>query len=133
MSQVTLAKHAGFCFGVGAAVEKCKEELKKGKLYCLGAIIHNKNVCSKLEDEGLITVSSIDDVPNNSRVIIRAHGEPDITYIKAKEKNIEIIDATCPFVARIHKLAKESEEQGKELIVIGDKNHPEVIGILGST
>ena len=132
MREVKVAERAGFCFGVNAAANKCKEELKKGPLYCLGALIHNEQVCKELEAEGLVTIKSIDEAPNNSRVIIRAHGEPDITYEKAKEKNIQLIDATCPFVARIHKIAKEAEANGKHLLVIGDKTHPEVKGILGS-
>ena len=132
MKEIKLAEHAGFCFGVGAAVDKCKEELKKGRLYCLGALIHNEQVCSQLESDGLIIINSIDEAPDGARVIIRAHGEPDSTYTKAKEKNIEIIDATCPFVARIHKLAKDAENKGQKLLVIGNANHPEVIGILGS-
>ncbi len=136
--EIKLAEHAGFCFGVGAAVKSCEHELRRAaedgvSLYCLGALIHNKSVTAGLEKKGLKTINSIDEAPFGSRVLVRAHGEPDSTYIKAAEKNIEIIDATCPFVARIHKLAKDAEKRGKALLVIGDGKHPEVIGILGSS
>lgn len=136
--EIKLAEHAGFCFGVGAAVKKCEEELSRAaedgsRLYCLGALIHNSEVVSSLERKGLLIINSIDEAPAGARVLIRAHGEPDITYEKAALRNIELIDATCPFVARIHKLAKQAEEKGQALLVIGDKNHPEVKAILGST
>ena len=133
---ITLSEHSGFCFGVSKAVDTCKSELLKAyeigeRLYCLGELIHNKYVIEKLSDEGLITVQSVDEVPENSSLLIRAHGEPPITYEKAAAKNIKIIDATCPFVARIHRLAEKADSAGRELIVIGDSEHPEVKGILG--
>jgi len=131
--QITVADNAGFCFGVTRACQTAYDELEKARqqgktLYCLGLLIHNKAVNEELKEKGLITINSIDDAPNGSRVLIRAHGEPDSTYEEAKKKNIEIIDATCPFVEKIHKIAREEDE----ILVIGDENHPEVIGILGS-
>ncbi|MBR5756486.1 MAG: 4-hydroxy-3-methylbut-2-enyl diphosphate reductase, partial [Firmicutes bacterium] len=110
--RVKLADHAGFCFGVAAAVETAKRELEKASksgeaLYCLGELIHNSYVTDKLAAGGLITVQSVDEVPEGAAIIIRAHGEADSTYEKAKEMGIRIIDATCPFVSRIHKLARE--------------------------
>ena len=134
--RVKLADHAGFCFGVAAAVETAKRELEKASksgeaLYCLGELIHNSYVTDKLAAGGLITVQSVDEVPEGAALLIRAHGEADSTYEKAKEKGIRIIDATCPFVSRIHKLAREAQSEGKNLIVIGDSAHPEVKGILG--
>ncbi len=133
---ITLAEHSGFCFGVSAAVNTCKSELSKARekgepLYCLGELIHNKYVTDTLEKEGLISVDSIDEVPDKASCLIRAHGEPPVTYEKAAQKEIKLIDATCPFVARIHRLAEKAEAEGKELIVIGDGNHPEVRGVLG--
>ncbi|MCQ2553264.1 MAG: bifunctional 4-hydroxy-3-methylbut-2-enyl diphosphate reductase/30S ribosomal protein S1 [Clostridia bacterium] len=133
MPTITVAEHAGFCFGVTRAVETAYKELEKAKeegtnLYCLGLLIHNKEVANELSEKGLVTIKHIMEAPENSRVLIRAHGEPDETYEIAKAKGIEIIDATCPFVGRIHKIAREAEET----LVIGDPKHPEVIGILGS-
>ncbi|MDO5331358.1 MAG: 4-hydroxy-3-methylbut-2-enyl diphosphate reductase, partial [Bacillota bacterium] len=133
MAQITVAKNAGFCFGVTRAVETAYKELEiakaKGeKLYCLGHLIHNKEVTSELMKKGLVTINNIMEVPENSKVLIRAHGEPDSTFDQAQKRGITIIDATCPFVEKIHKIAREAEET----LVIGDPNHPEVIGILGS-
>ena len=132
MATITLADHAGFCFGVKRAVQTTYDELKRAKedgqtLYCLGSVIHNKLVTDELESLGLVTVKNIDEVPGGARLIIRAHGEPDLTYFKASERNIEVIDATCPYVEKIHKIAREADK----LLVIGDGAHPEVIGILG--
>ncbi len=136
MRTITLAEHAGFCFGVTKAVAAAEEELRLHageELYCIGQLIHNTAVTDELGKKGLITVSSIEEAPAGSRVFIRAHGEPDATYKTAKEKGIELVDATCPFVSRIHRLAKEAGEQGRRFIVIGDREHPEVKGILGSS
>ena len=138
MRTITLAEHAGFCFGVKHAVNTAYEEIEKAKrdgvsLYCLGSLIHNRDVTDELAQKGMFTIESIDEAPAGCRLLIRAHGEPDITYRKAAEKGIEIIDATCPLVAKVHKIAKEAESRGRAVLVIGDKKHPEVIGILGST
>ena len=136
MKEIELAEHSGFCFGVTKAVDTAEKELAEAggdPLYCIGRLIHNRSVSEELEEKGLRTIASIDDAPEGSRVLIRAHGEPDTTYEKAKEKGIRLIDATCPFVSRIHRLAKEAGEQGRWFIVIGDGAHPEVKGILGST
>lgn len=135
---IRLAEHAGFCFGVRKAVETAYAELERSRresreLYCLGPIIHNRGAVEELEAEGLITVSGIDEVPAGGRALIRAHGEPDISYTKAEKKGVELIDATCPFVARIHDLARKANSEGSYLVVIGDGAHPEVAGILGST
>ena len=132
MATITLADHAGFCFGVKRAVQTTYDELKRAKedgqtLYCLGSVIHNKLVTDELESLGLVTVKNIDEVPDGARLIIRAHGEPDSTYFRASERNVEVIDATCPYVEKIHKIAREADK----LLVIGDGAHPEVIGILG--
>ncbi|MBO4819407.1 MAG: 4-hydroxy-3-methylbut-2-enyl diphosphate reductase, partial [Firmicutes bacterium] len=138
MREVILAEHAGFCFGVKNAVNAAYEEIEKANadgvsLYCLGSLIHNRDVTDELKEKGLITIDSVDDAPEGCRLLIRAHGEPDETYKKAAAKGISIIDATCPLVGRVHKIAKEVSAGGRALLVIGDKGHPEIIGILGST
>ncbi len=138
MINVTLAQHAGFCFGVKKAVSTAYEELERANkdgvsLYCLGSLIHNSDVTGELKEKGLITIKDIEEAPSGCRLLIRAHGEPDSTYEKAAEKNITIIDATCPLVEKVHKEAKRAESLGRALLVIGDRNHPEVIGILGSS
>ncbi len=135
---IEVAKNAGFCFGVKNAVEEAYRQLealsKEGvPLYCLGSLIHNRIVTDELAEKGLITVSSISDIPDGSHVLIRAHGEPDSTYKEAETKGLKLTDATCPFVARIHRLAREAEAKGRHTLVIGDPAHPEVKGVLGST
>ena len=135
---ITVADHAGFCFGVQRAVGAAYEELRKAeqdgiKLYCLGSLIHNKTVTDELEGKGLITIRTVEEAEEGSRVLIRAHGEPDSTYRKAEERGIQICDETCPFVYRIHDAARKAGAAGRAVFVIGDPKHPEVIGILGST
>ena len=135
---ISVAEHAGFCFGVKRAVDAAEQELKRAKadgvkLYCLGSLIHNKAVTEDLAEKGLITIRSIEEADPGSRVLIRAHGEPDSTYRAAEAAGIEILDETCPFVYRIHDAARKAGEAGRLVFVIGDPDHPEVKGILGST
>ena len=135
---ITVAEHAGFCFGVQRAVSAAEQELERAsrdgvKLYCLGSLIHNKAVTEDLEKKGLITIRSIEEAQPGSRVLIRAHGEPDSTYEAAAAKGIAVCDETCPFVYRIHEAARKAGSAGRKVFVIGDPSHPEVIGILGST
>ncbi len=137
MAEITVAEHAGFCYGVTKAVETAYKEMEKAKaegrkLFCLGSLIHNKIVTEELAAKGLITISSIDEAEDGSDVLIRAHGEPDSTYRRAAEKNIRLIDATCPFVERIHKIVRDAAAKGRRVLVIGDAEHPEVKGIIGS-
>ncbi len=135
---VTIAEHAGFCFGVKRAVDTAcsllEDAQKTGrKVYCLGSLIHNRIVTDELEKQGLLTISCVEEAETGSMLLIRAHGEPAGTYEKARARQVEICDATCPNVRRIHELAKEAGEAGRGVFVIGDPAHPEVIGILGST
>ena len=136
MRTVTLADHAGFCFGVGEAVRKATETLNDatdcgGALYSLGELIHNAAVTAELAQKGLTTVHDLSEVADGSRVLIRAHGEPPRTYALAKEKKLNLINATCPFVSKIHQLVADSSKEGREIIIVGDALHPEVIGISG--
>lgn len=132
--EIVLAKTAGFCFGVNRAirmVEDCLEENKDRKVFSHGPVIHNKEVVNELEKKGLKTIEDIAMADRDSIVIIRAHGAAAETYEGLKQKNIEIVDATCPFVKNIHRKAEQSGRDGRKTVIVGDKNHPEVIGIMG--
>lgn len=126
--EIILGKTAGFCYGVTRAVDGAKEEIKNNnEIYCLGEIVHNKNVVKKLEQDGMKFIDNIEDA--KGKTIIRAHGMPKETYEKANEMNIEIKDLTCPHVLKIHKIAEEYSEKGFFIVLLGKQNHPEVIGI----
>ncbi len=136
--RLEVAEHAGFCFGVKRAVDMAREEMDRArregtKLYCLGALIHNKKVIAQLESGGMVIINSIDEAEPGSSVIIRAHGESDSVYDSARAAGMRVVDATCPFVYKIHEAARRAGDEGRRLFVIGDRNHPEVKGILGST
>ncbi|MCM1028715.1 MAG: 4-hydroxy-3-methylbut-2-enyl diphosphate reductase [Pseudoflavonifractor sp.] len=130
---------SGFCFGVVNAIRKAEEELEKGgSLYCLGDIVHNSDEVARLSRRGLVSIShsDLDTLPVGSRVLLRAHGEPPSTYIKAKERRLTIIDATCPVVLklqqRISRASKESDE-GTQIVIYGKHGHAEVNGLVGQT
>ena len=127
--EIIIGKTAGFCFGVENAVNKTKEQLNSKKnIYCLGELVHNKQVTEELENEGIIF---IDDISNAKRdVIIRAHGEKKETYEKANKVGLNVIDLTCPKVTKIHKIAEEYANKGYYILLIGKSNHPEVIGTI---
>ena len=128
--EVFVGKLAGFCNGVKNAVKTAENQIKEGKVYCLGEIVHNRQVVDDLEQRGMITVNSINDVPNGKKVIFRAHGESQEIYDNAKQKDLKIIDATCGKVRLIHnKVSKEKDNSF--IIIIGKKNHPETIGTKG--
>ncbi len=130
--KVTLAKTAGFCYGVRRAVELAEKTAQSGKpCVMLGSIIHNDNVVNHLKEQGMGQVMTPEEVPEGSAVLIRSHGEAREVYERLKERGIEIIDATCPSVARIHKLVQESERQGRQPVIIGLPTHPEVMAIAG--
>lgn len=129
--EVVVGKLAGFCPGVDNTVKKAREYLEKNKnVYCLGELVHNRQVIEALEEMGMKTVESIEEIPNNSIVIFRAHGEPKYKYDIAKEKNLEIIDLTCGKVVAIHKKV-EREKDDSFIIILGKKKHPEVLGTKG--
>ena len=129
--EIIVAKTAGFCFGVKRAVDMVYNNTDKEKVYTYGPIIHNEQVVSDLEKKGVKMLPDRKAVSNadNGTVIIRAHGilEEDYSYIR--DCGHEIVDATCPFVLKIHKIVKEAAENNKAVVIIGDKNHPEVQGI----
>lgn len=129
--EIILGKSAGFCYGVKRAVDGAKIELKKSKgkkLYCLGEIVHNKQVIKDLEKKGLIFIENIKEAKGET--IIRAHGIKKEIYKLAKEAKTELKDFTCPNVLRIHKIADEHRRKGYYIFLLGSKNHPENIGTL---
>ncbi len=129
--KIKISKFNGFCSGVKAAVEKADKTLnEENKLYSYGEIIHNKDVVDRLEKKGMVVV---DDIPenNDAQLLIRAHGVGKHVLEKLKENNIKVIDATCVKVKKIHKIVEEYKNKGYDIIITGDKNHPEVLGILG--
>lgn len=124
-----VGKTAGFCYGVKRAVDGAKEELKKNEtLYGLGEIVHNQEVIKELENLGMQFIENIGEA--KGRTIIRAHGIPKQLYEEAKEKEIELIDYTCPKVLKIHDIAEEYAKKGYYIFLLGNKKHPEIIGTL---
>lgn len=129
--EVIVAKSAGFCFGVDKAINTVYNELEKEKLYTYGPLIHNKKVIEDLEQKGANIINSIDDIEQERTVIIRSHGVSKQLYKDLETKNIRYIDCTCPFVKKIHNIVEENYKAGNTIVIIGDKAHPEVIGING--
>ncbi len=126
-----IAKSAGFCFGVKKAVETVENSMGKyKKLYTLGEIIHNPQVVKGFKDNGVYPINNADEVFEGA-VIIRSHGAPKSEIEAFYQKNVEIIDATCPFVRRIQKIVEKALLNNQFIVIIGEKTHPEVIGING--
>ena len=131
--ELKVAKTAGFCFGVARAldiVEKCAED-KDNKYHTLGPIIHNSHVVDELSKKGISPIESLDEIKSGEKLIIRTHGVGKETYDEMEKCGIEIIDVTCPFVKKIHNIVKEYYEKGYQIVIAGDKTHPEVKGIDG--
>ena len=132
--EIIRAKTAGFCFGVDRAVKLTYDLLAQGrKVATIGPLIHNAQVVADLEAKGAVTCPDIDAVPDGYEVIIRSHGVPRSVYDKISTRSLAYHDATCPFVAKIHKIAMEADKNGALLLVAGDADHPEVQGIVGHT
>ena len=128
-----LAVPRGFCAGVVRAIEIVNKalEIYGSPVYIKHQIVHNNYVVSDLENKGAITVDNIEDVPNGSTVIFSAHGSPPKDYELAKSKNVKIIDATCPLVTKVHNEALKYSKEGRKIILIGHRDHQEVIGTMG--
>ena len=133
MAEIKTAKTAGFCFGVDRAVKLVYEELEKhsGRVATLGPIIHNRDVVDDMKKKGVRIIESVDELEAGEKAVIRSHGVGKKIYDELVQKGNEFIDATCPFVARIHKIVREKSEEGYFILIAGDKNHPEVQGIVG--
>lgn len=128
--EIIIGKTAGFCYGVKRAVEGSLKETSDKQIYCLGELVHNKQVMNEIEKQGIKLIEDINEVPNNSKVIIRAHGVVKEIYEIAKEKNIELVDYTCPNVLKIHEVASKYKKENYYIFVIGNKTHPETIGTI---
>ncbi|MCR5545237.1 MAG: 4-hydroxy-3-methylbut-2-enyl diphosphate reductase [Lachnospiraceae bacterium] len=133
---IVLAKSAGFCFGVKRAVEIVENQIKQRpdkKIYTYGPIIHNEIVVSEFEANGVSVIEEDSDLSQIEPgiVIIRSHGVSKKVIDKLEKYGFEIVDATCPFVLKIHKLVQEFDEEGLHIIIVGNETHPEVEGIIG--
>ena len=127
---MVLASHAGFCFGVRRAVGTAE---KAAPAVTLGPIIHSPQVVERLRRMGIVPVDALEEIPDGVRAVIRSHGVDRAAYDALARKGCEVVDATCPFVARIHGMAREASRAGIPLVVVGEAEHPEVRGILGWT
>ncbi len=136
--RIEIDQASGFCNGVVSAIRKAESELdESGRLYCLGDIVHNSDEVDRLCRRGLVTITH-DDLGSlhGVKVLLRAHGEPPSTYAVARERDIEIIDATCPVVLHLQKRIKESYDTlnpGEQIVIYGKRGHAEVNGLVGQT
>ncbi len=128
--EIILAKSAGFCFGVKRAVDYAYSKAGKGDIYTYGPIIHNKEVTGDLDKKGVHVIENLDDV-KSGEIIIRSHGVPPSVYEALEKRGLEYTDCTCPFVKKIHNIVKDNYNKGKRIIIVGNKSHPEIIGING--
>ncbi|MBO5473213.1 MAG: 4-hydroxy-3-methylbut-2-enyl diphosphate reductase, partial [Lachnospiraceae bacterium] len=132
--EVILAQHAGFCFGVKRAVEQVYEQAETGKpIYTYGPIIHNEEVVKDLEKKGVRVIEGEEELAQikEGTVVIRSHGVPERICEIIKAQGLECVDATCPFVKRIHNIVQKESSAGKKIVIIGNDGHPEVEGIMG--
>lgn len=133
--EITVAKTAGFCFGVKRAVEKVYDQIATGKkpIYTYGPIIHNEEVVRDLEEKGVQVINSKEELEalKEGVVVIRSHGVGREIYELLERQGLELVDATCPFVKKIHKIVREQCEAGRRVIIVGNEHHPEVEGIKG--
>ena len=127
---VIVAKHSGFCKGVQHAVDTAMS-IEPDNVFVLGELIHNPTVTQAVERRGIRTVQDICDVPDGATLILRSHGVGKQVYEQCAEKGIRVIDCTCPFVKHTQEIVRTASENGKTVVVIGEKTHPEVIGICG--
>ena len=130
--RVSLAKSAGFCYGVRRAVELAQEATADGRpCLMLGPVIHNRAVIERLRDMGVEMIQSPEEAPAGSRVILRSHGEGRVTFEMLERQGVDVMDTTCPNVSRIHKLVRQAGEEGRRVVIIGAVGHPEVQAIAG--
>lgn len=132
--KVRLASSRGFCFGVEDAIEIAESAVDRygpGRVVALGPLIHNKQVVNKLEQAGLIQSGELETVQPAQTVLIRSHGAPPETFASARQRGLNVVDATCVLVKRAQDVVKQLHEEGYHVVMIGDPNHPEVRGVIG--
>jgi 4-hydroxy-3-methylbut-2-enyl diphosphate reductase len=132
--EVKLAKKRGFCFGVEDAIElagRTVDGKKQGRLVALGPVIHNRQVVERLEESGLNQSADIGDLDSGTTVLIRSHGAPPETFSQADSRGLDVVDATCVLVKRAQNVVRQLHEEGYQVVMIGDANHPEVKGVIG--
>ena len=128
-----VAQRCGFCPGVRNAIKMAQETLASEKpVYSLGEVIHNKDVVDKLAEEGLKTVGTVEQIPSGT-VLIRSHGATAEQFHRIEDKGLKIVDATCVLVKKVQKIVKKLHKEGYLVVIIGDKEHPEVKAVAGST
>ncbi len=128
--EIILAKSAGFCFGVKRAVDYAYSKAGQQDIYTYGPIIHNKEVTGDLDKKGVKVTENLDEV-KKGEIIIRSHGVPPSVYEDIEKRNLKYTDCTCPFVKKIHNIVRDNYNKGKSIIIVGNKVHPEIIGING--
>ena len=133
MRKVVMADHAGFCFGVKRAVDAIVDALKEGRgpVWTIGLPIHNPQEVERLQAMGLRVAQDEAEIPPGARVLIRAHGESQAVLDALRSRGIEVVNSTCPFVSRAQELAHSLSEEGYHVVLLGDKDHPEIRGIRG--
>ncbi|HEY0005974.1 MAG TPA: 4-hydroxy-3-methylbut-2-enyl diphosphate reductase [Pyrinomonadaceae bacterium] len=130
--EILLADEYGFCFGVERAVEMVEGALAEGDtVRSLGALIHNSQEMSRLEAEGVSTINAPLEATSDVTAVIRAHGVTPLVQRELEERAARVIDATCPFVTKVQKLAERAAAQGRDVVVVGNPDHPEMIGVVG--
>ena len=128
--EIIIAKSGGFCSGVKKAVDTALN-VSPENTYIYGEIIHNPDVVRSITDRGIIMVEDLNDVPSGATLIIRSHGVGKNVYEQCKARNIRLLDCTCSFVRRTQKIVDEQHKLGRTIVIIGEKSHPEVIGLNG--
>ena len=129
MKEITVAKTAGYCFGVRRAVELALQAAEEQCVYTTGPLIHNRHAIARLAETGVITAASTDEIPNEAKAVIRAHGITPKELADLSDRGCTLVDATCPYVAKIHNIAAEESNKGRLIVIIGQADHPEVMGI----
>jgi 4-hydroxy-3-methylbut-2-enyl diphosphate reductase len=132
VQQVRIAKRTGFCYGVREAIDKAKESAAAGKLtHTLGQVVHNEGVVTQLQQAGVRSVDTLDDVDHGAAVVIRAHGVKPEVFERAEARGLEVIDGTCTWVIQEQRQLQELVEEGYTIVLLGTPRHPEVVGLLG--
>jgi len=129
--EIIVADTAGFCSGVKRAIQQVQKDLqKREQIFCLGEIIHNRQVVEHLRDSGMITADSLSDIPDNSCFVVRTHGLPQDAIRQAEDRNLHILDLTCPKVKKIHHLVVDLTKKGFFIYIAGNPDHPEVKAVV---